>query len=705
MKRYFVIVFSIIVVFSLKGQNPNTISLISNQGYQGTSSASNVTVDSIGNIYVIGGFTGTVDFNPSPSSANWLYSTSGMNSYYIQKLDSNGNFIWAKKIEFTYGNLRHIEVDKTGRTYIMGFFKDSVDIDPGTSVYRLFSRGESDVFSLKLSANGNFIWANSFGGTGNDIVYDFAIDEKGNLFSHGTFEDTVDFDPGSGQTIYISGHTNFGDNLESAFTQKLDQNGNFIWAKPFLTIDTCGYCNGISIDLDKNSNIYCTGWFAGNFDFDPGNDIHIPSLYEYGTYVEKLDSLGNMLWVKFSNMIYGGSSAYSYPRMIRIDNNNDILLTGQYSGKVDFDPSGDTAFGINTVNRHAFLQKLDTDGNFIWIKSYGDSSGSVFPMAISIDYYNNIYTTGYFKDSADFDPDLNQLMLSTVNIINYNNFGSFFQKVNSKGDLIWAGVLRGNQGRSYGLDICNDKNYNVLAVGFLQDTLDIDLSSGINNQVFPSQSSYLLKLSQCQTLTTDNQTACDSLTWMDGVTYYKSTNSAYFTLPSAAGCDSVICLNLTVPVIDTTISVNTTGIFNSNQSSASYQWLDCNNGLSPLTGETLQNFTPTANGSYAVALDVSGCVDTSACVSIQNVGIEEIEGYIIKLFPNPATTHITLDLGAQNQKIESVNIFTVAGQKVLILNNVQSDEPIDVQSLKPGIYLLEGVLESGERFVGKFVKE
>jgi endonuclease I len=76
-----------------------------------------------------------------------------------------------------------------------------------------------------------------------------------------------------------------------------------------------------------------------------------------------------------------------------------------------------------------------------------------------------------------------------------------------------------------------------------------------------------------------------------------------------------------------------------------------------------------------------------------------------KVFPNPATNQIILDLGLQNHILETLNIFTITGQKVLILSNVQSNEPIDVQNLKPGIYLLEGVLESGERFVGKFVKE
>ena len=190
-----------------------------------------------------------------------------------------------KKIEFTNGNLRHIEVDKTGRIYIMGFFKILLILIREPLFTNYFQGVNPMCFHLNCLQMVILFGQTHLEGLEMISYMILRLMKKEFVFSR-DFEDTVDFDPGSGQTIYISGHTNFGDNLESAFTQKLDKNGDFIWAKPFLSIDTCGYCNGISINLDKNSNIYCTGKFAGNFDFDPGNDIHIPSLYEYGTYVE-----------------------------------------------------------------------------------------------------------------------------------------------------------------------------------------------------------------------------------------------------------------------------------------------------------------------------------------------------------------------------------------------------------------------------------
>jgi hypothetical protein len=692
MKKYIIIILGLIASILVQAQNPQFEWVKTNQGYQGDANSYYIQTDSLDNIYSIGEFTGSIDFNPSPSQAYWLTSTTNKLSYYIQKLDSNGNFVWVRQIDFESGSkIYQFSVGVSGNLYITGSYEDSVDIDPGTANYMLHSHGYSDGFILKLSANGNFIWAKSFGGSRDDYFRDICIDKHENVYTHGSFKDTVDFDPGLSTSTYIAGN--------DAFILKLDKNGDFVWAKTFHASE--GYSDGIALDLDKEGNVYCVGNFFGNgLDFDPGTGTVGPPTNSSHMYFVKLDSLGNFVWARFNTYVNIGG--YSMPNTMAVDRNSNIFITGYSHISIDFDPGPDTLF----LKENTFIEKYDQNGNFLWAKSYGYGDE---PMALAADTFGNVYTAGYFSDSTDLDPGPGSLIFYAQGS-GLSGYGASFQKLNSSGNLLMAGIIQSNIGLpnwARGRDLCIDSKGNIIATGEYGGTVDFDIVYGVYNQTSINNraASYLLKLSQCKTITTDNQTTCDSLTWMDGVTYYKSTNSAYFTLPSSAGCDSVICLNLTVPVIDTTITVSTTGIFSSNQGTASYQWLDCNNGLSPLTGETLQNFTPTANGSYAVALDVSGCVDTSACVSIQNVGVEEIEGYIINLFPNPATTQITLDLGAQNQIFEILNVFTITGQKVLILNNVQSNKPIDIQNLKSGVYLVEGVLESGERFVGKFVKE
>jgi len=689
MKTPILILITLFSAFNLCAQNPGFQWVKSNESYQGNSISYFIQTDSLNNIYTLGYFTGTIDFNPSPSQAHWLSAAN--NSYYIQKLGSNGNLIWVRQIDFTNGRPRQLFVSPAGRICVTGSFKDSVDIDPGPGVHMLYSNGGSDAFILKLSANGNFIWAKSFGGPEDDAVMDIVTDAQGNVYSHGSFKDTVDFDPGPGTFYYGTPYNAFNLAIPSAFIQKLDINGNFIWAKVFIVTGENGVCRGNLIDLDSSDNIVCAGFFSGKIDFDPGAGSYITPSGANGGYIVKLDSSGNFNWLKFSQHL-PNTWGYYDPHALKTDRYNNVYTTGIFSGNVDFDPGPDTLL----LSVSTFIQKYDENGNFLWAKSYGYGNE---PLSLSVDTFGNIYSTGFFEDSTDLDPGPDTLIFHTNGLYS-PTYGTYLQKLNSNGNLIWAGILQGNLGGSGGNDIFVDNNSNVFVAGSYGGTVDFDPGSGIHNKTSVSNgdAAYILKLSQCKTLTTDYQIACDSLTWMDSVTYYQSNHSAYFTLPSSTGCDSVICLSLTIPVIDTTVSVSTTGIFSANQSAASYQWLDCNNGLAALTGDTLKNFTPTANGSYAVAINVSGCMDTSACIPISNVGMEEIEGNNIKLYPNPNSGKFILDLG--NLHYAEIRISNNLGQEIAILRGKKSNY-FDM-NLEPGVYFMEIRSKNGSKTI-KFV--
>ncbi|RLD64821.1 MAG: hypothetical protein DRI84_08085 [Bacteroidetes bacterium] len=679
MKNIVLILISLFVVINLHAQSTSFQWVKTNQGSQGSATAGSSTIDSLGNIYIIGSFTGTIDFNPSVPLYYGLTAASTGSSTYIQKLNANGGLVWVKKVDFISGGLGPIKIGDNGNLIIIGNFKDSVDIDPGTGVYMLHSNGGYDAYILKLSANGIFIWAKSFGGPEDDVVSDMIVDKSGNLYSHGSYKDTVDFDPGSGTCIYGTNYTPPPNPhpLDNAFIQKLDKSGNFIWAKTFQCSES--FSDGYFIDLDSDDNIYCTGYFSGTgVDFDPGSGISIPPLNNSSMYLVKLDSLGSFIWARFSTKV--GIGGYANPDAMVVDRFNNIFITGYSKLNIDFDPGLDTLL----LSTNTFIQKYDQNGNFLWAKSYGYGDQ---PTAITTDTFGNVYSTGFFMDSTDLAPGLDTLIFYTYPN-NWYDHGVYVQKLNSNGDFLWAGVLQGNLGSSIGCDISVDYTGNVFLAGEFVDTVDFDPSSSIHNLVSanpPWASSYLLKLSQCQVITTDYVTACDSLTWMDGVTYYNSTQSAYFTLPSTAGCDSIICLNLNVPIIDNTINVSTSGVFSSNQNFASYQWLDCNNGLTAFAGDTLQTFTPTQNGDYAVAINVNGCVDTSACININNVSMEEMAGNTIKLYPNPNSGRFTLDLG--NLNATELSLLNSLGQKMLSMQDINK-YAFDLE-LQPGVYFIQ----------------
>ncbi|MCG8576664.1 MAG: hypothetical protein MI810_17430, partial [Flavobacteriales bacterium] len=129
---------------------------------------------------------------------------------------SSGAIGWDKAYSIT--------TDADGNTYTTGHFQGTVDFDPGSGEYDLASAGENDVFVQKLDADGNFVWALSFGGLFADRGRSIATDASGNVYLTGFFDGTVDFDPGSGDFDL----TSEGD--RDVFLQKLDASGNFEWA-------------------------------------------------------------------------------------------------------------------------------------------------------------------------------------------------------------------------------------------------------------------------------------------------------------------------------------------------------------------------------------------------------------------------------------------------------------------------------------------
>lgn len=200
------------------------------------------------------------------------------------------------------------------------------------------------------------------------------------------------------------------------------------------------------------------------------------------------------------------------------------------------------------------------------------------------------------------------------------------------------------------------------------------------------------------------QASCDSLTWIDGNTYTANNNTATFTLSNAQGCDSVITLDLTINVVDTSTTISNNTISSNATTGATYQWIDCSSNNS-ISGETAQSFTATANGDYAVIITVGNCSDTSACVNIAAVGVEEKSRLNeISIYPNPTNGLIYIDLGDQSELI-NYSMSTVEGKIVNEKRNINTNKiTLDLKDESNGIYLLKIEDKSSVR-VYKIIKE
>ena len=355
-------------------------------------SGQSVEVDSFGNVYITGAFAGTVDFDPGPGVENLTSTPGGNVDVFVSKLDASGNYVWARNFAGPSAGANSVEVDSFGNVYTTGSFSDTADFDPGPGVENLTAIRYGDVFVSKLDASGNYVWAKSFGGFWSDDGAELKLDASGNIYTVGSFYNTVDFDPGPG----VANVTAVSDGNPDIFVSKLDASGNYVWAKNFgSSVQDRGY----SLALDSSANVYTTGNFRGTADFDPGPDV--ANLTSIGgtteAFVSKLDASGNYVWAKsFRGNGDGGGSS------VTLDSSGNVFTTGNFSSTVDFDPGPDVANLTSAGNYDVFVSKLDASGNYVWAKSVGGTSGDG-GHAVGVDSSQDVYVTGSFSGTADFD--------------------------------------------------------------------------------------------------------------------------------------------------------------------------------------------------------------------------------------------------------------------------------------------------------------
>ncbi len=242
--------------------------------------------------------------------------------------------------------------------------------------------------------------------------------------------------------------------------------------------------------------------------------------------------------------------------------------------------------------------------------------------------------------------------------------------------------------------------YTDFNINYLQGKLD---DIGIWNRALTQCEINQLYTGTSATTSSENITACGSYTWLLNGQIYNQTGIYLDTIPNSIGCDSIITLNLTIlPIPDNGVTqVGTT--LTANDSGATYQWLDCNNNLTPLAGEINQSFTATINGSYAVQVSKAGCVDTSMCLIINNVSIiENNYEHEIILYPNPTNGKLIIDLGVPYAET-NISISS-ANEGLIRILNFKNSRTMEINLYEPeGIYFIT-ITSNTQKAVFKAIK-
>ena len=347
--------------------------------------------------------------------------------------------------------------DKDGNVFVTGFFMDTVDADPGPATVNLTSAGAYDAFVAKYDHDHQLLWARRFGGTGTEFGQAIALDAGGNVVITGTFEGTVDFDPGPATLNLISA------GQSDSFVCKLEgSSGNLVWAK---RLGGTASQSAQGITVDASGNVITIGEFTGTADFDPGLlTTNLTATGENDIYISKLSTSGLFVWAKRL-----GGNGDDHGHAVGVDGAGNIYSTGLFSGTGDFDPGPGlfnmTANGSGSAS-DIFVCKLNAAGIFQWAKRFG-STGHDSGNDLAVDSVGTVSLTGTFSGVVDFDPNSGILNLDGT------TGKSFVTVLNTNGNMLWARNL-GGEAKSLVVDSLG----NTLIAGSFDGTRDFDPGTG-----------------------------------------------------------------------------------------------------------------------------------------------------------------------------------------------------------------------------------
>lgn len=542
-------------------------------------------------------------------------------------------------------------------------------------------------------------WTKSMGDFSSDAANAVAVDALGNVYSTGFFQGTVDFDP---DTIGI--HELDSEGSYDIFVLKLDALGNFVWAKNMGGTEAD---SGHAISVDEDSNVYITGYFTNTADFDP-DEVVTYTLFSEGEediFVSKLDASGNFIWAK-----HLGGPFNDKGNSIALDNLGAVYTTGFFQDTADFNPDAVGTYDLSSEgSTDIFISKLDSSGDFVTAIKIGGPEADV-GNSIALDVSGNIYTTGYFEDTVDFDPSVGVRIL-----VSDGDKDIFVSKLDNN-LLFRRGKRMGGIGQDVGNGITVGPAGNVYTTGFFEDTADFD------PQAFLSH----------------------NLTSLGGLDIFVSKLSSSINFRWAkrmgdSGLDTAFAISIdaagkvyTTGYFSETVDFNpgpgtheldsdgSTDIFISKLSaSGNYIWAKRMGGDGSDSGNSIrvsENLSVYTVGGFDDIVDFhpGTAIDEFVSEGFGDIFIQKLSiptfsfpsssSSPAKVFPNPTSDKVTLDLGRLFKRI-TLNVKNFNGE-LISTHTYKNKEEINFKiEDNPGIYFVEIVVNGGKYETLKIIKE
>lgn len=466
-------------------------------GGTGGTAPSDVALDASGHAYVVGGFSGTTDFDSGPATNN--RASRGSRDAFLSKFGPDGSWLWTRTWGSSNDDRANSVVVQGTNLYVAGCFQDTVDFNPAGGDSRTAPRGtngfpNNDAFLCRYDTDGNFKWATAWGGNGGDEAYGLAADGTGFVYVCGDFSTTLmDLSPlGLATSVTNQGKWD-------AFVLKFDASGTCRWARCWggAYYDDC-----TCIAVDAAGNVCGGGMFASQTaDFDPGPAVHDLHANNPGgdwgmvdVFLTKFDSNGDFLWARN----WGGPSHWDAAQGVGLDLLSNVYVAGYFADTVDFNPMGTPTNVTAAGGDDAFLCKYDASGAFQWVTAWGGSTND-YARGIAIDGDGYVYVPGDFSSTnVDFDPGPGATVFSS-----HGGKDIALGKFDASGKFLLGRACGGSaDDTAYG-SLTVDASGNVLMAGTFVGPLDFGpLVGGTTNPAYRGGTdAYVARLTTARTLT------------------------------------------------------------------------------------------------------------------------------------------------------------------------------------------------------------
>ncbi len=464
-------------------------------GGAGNDSAGVLLLGQSGDIYFGGGFAGAFDMDPGAG-----INMSATGGVYFLKFNSSRDFVDAIQFDSSGGTDAGFNpsnetggggfaLDTAGGLHIAGTFRGVFDVNPGTGKTTLTSKGGNDFFVASYF-HGNLVaqdlqtpvLAESFalGGLGDQTGGPVITDAAGNLYLAGLFSGTVDFDRSAGVAALTS-----SDPEGNVFIAKYDLFGALSWARQVqmsIIFDNNADDLNVQLALDAAGNVYV----AAEYDvsatlgaFTVTNSEPSPTGSSRDIFIAKLDSNGTPLWAK--SIGSPGKNDLFEAFAVRAST-GDVLLGGDFSGTVDFNPAGGaarTAFNNGGVQNDGYIVELDTTGAFRWVRQLEGAASQISVSALGFLSGGDVVASGSFSGTIDF----NFLTGAPVTLTSVTNspgekagFAARFTA--AAGAVVWTGGFGGSSKSDHEGSLAVSATDEIFIAGQFTGARDFDPGNG-----------------------------------------------------------------------------------------------------------------------------------------------------------------------------------------------------------------------------------